>query len=191
MIMFNLKYELQNYKPFDENEKQSVKEVLEFLENNTNCYDRSNLKGHVTAGAFVCDNNGNILLNHHKKSGMWFQFGGHSDGEEDSFNVAKREVMEEAGVTDFILGVPSIFDVAVMDIAYSAKKNEPEHKHYDINFMLVVKNKSFEISNESFEIKWVTLAEAKKLVHPDDVGMQRMLKKYGNWIKNKGLLCNM
>ena len=53
MIMFNLKYELQNYKPFDENEKQSVKEVLEFLENNTNCYDRSNLKGHITAGTFV------------------------------------------------------------------------------------------------------------------------------------------
>ena len=30
---------------------------------------------------------------------MWFQFGGHSDGEENSLNVAKREVMEEGEKT--------------------------------------------------------------------------------------------
>lgn len=40
---------------------------LKFLENNLNCYDRSNLDGHITVGALVCDKHGNILLNHHKK----------------------------------------------------------------------------------------------------------------------------
>ena len=43
---------------------------------------------------------------------MGFQFGGHSDGEEDSLNVAKREIMEEAGITNFELGTNSIYDVA-------------------------------------------------------------------------------
>jgi len=183
--MFNLLKELKRYKPFDKNEEQSVKETIQFLENDTNCFDRSNLTGHITSGAFIGDADGNILLNHHKKSGMWFQFGGHCDGEEDCLNVAKREVMEEAGITEFRLGMLSIYDVAIMDIAYSAKKNEPEHKHYDINFFFIAKNKSFNISNESIEIKWVTLKEAKKLVSPTDVGMQRMIKKYENYLLQK------
>lgn len=34
---------------------------------------------------------------------MWFQFGGYCDGETDCFNVAKREVKEEAGIKDFEL----------------------------------------------------------------------------------------
>ena len=52
--------------------------------------------------------------------------------------------------------------------------------------MFVVKEKLFEISNESIEIKWVTIGEAKELVHPLDVGMRRMLAKYELWLeKNK------
>lgn len=99
--MFKLLDELKKYKPYDNKEQEDLTKTILFLENSKNCYDRSNLEGHITAGAFVCDKQGNILLNHHKKSGMWFQFGGHSDGEEDSLNVAKREIMEEAGITNF------------------------------------------------------------------------------------------
>ena len=68
---------------------------------NTNCFSRSNLKGHITASALIMDGNGNILLNHHKILDMWLLFGGHSDGEVNSLNVAKREVMEESGITEF------------------------------------------------------------------------------------------
>ncbi|MBR4270731.1 MAG: NUDIX hydrolase [Clostridia bacterium] len=183
--MFNLIRELKSYKVFDKNEQDSVEQTIRFLENNVNCFDRSNLKGHITAGALVCDKEGNILLNHHKKSGMWFQFGGHCDGEEDCINVARREIMEEAGIENFVFGVPSIFDVAIMDIPYSVKKSEPEHKHYDVNFLFIVDTKSFDISNESVEIRWVTIDEAKELIDQNDVGMQRMIKKYENWFLSK------
>lgn len=183
--MFNLLNEVKNYKPYDNKETEDVQKVKNFLENCTNCYDRSNLEGHITAGAFVCDRNGNILLNHHKKSGMWFQFGGHSDGEEDSLNVARREIMEEAGITDFSLGINSIFDVAVMRIPYSAKKNEPEHLHYDVNFLFIVENHNYEISNESTEIKWVTIDEALKLIDKNDYSMIRMVKKYKKFSNEK------
>ncbi|MEG1581865.1 MAG: NUDIX hydrolase [Clostridia bacterium] len=184
--MFILLNELKNYTSYDNNEKSCVENAIKFLENNENCFDRSNLKGHITAGALVCDNDGNILLNHHKKSGMWFQFGGHSDGEDDSLNVAKREVMEESGITNFSTD-GKIFDVAVMEIPFSAKKNEPEHKHYDINFLFIVKDKNYEVSNESMEIKWVTIDEAKRLVDPNDNGMQRMILKYKNFLNNLNL----
>ena len=185
--MFDLKNELKKYKPYDNQEKQHLERLINFLKTDKNCFDRSNKRGHITAGAFVADKKGNILLNHHKASGMWFQFGGHSDGEENSLNVAKREVMEEANVTNIEVASDGIFDVAVQKIPYSAKRNEPEHYHYDINFLFIVDNHKFEISNESMEIKWVTIDEAKNLVSDFDDGMLRMIKKYENFIKLKTL----
>ena len=182
--MFDLIKELKNYIPFDQKENEDVKKTLEFLKTNQNCYDRSNLFGHVTAGAFVCDRSGHILLNHHKKSGLWFQFGGHSDGESDCLNVAKREIMEEAGITEFRLGKNSIFDVAVMKIPFNVKRSEPEHFHYDINFLFIVNNYKYEISNESIEIKWATIDEALRLINKNDYGMKRMIYKYKKWLNN-------
>lgn len=176
--MFNLIEQLKSYKPFDKLEKENVKKVLNFLQTNTNCYNRSNLKGHITAGGFVCDKNSNILLNHHKITNMWFQFGGHSDGNENSLEVAKREVFEECGISNLELGSNLIFDVDCQLIDFNAKKNEPEHYHYDINFLFFVEKHDFKISKESKDIKWVSIAEAKKLINPLDFGMLRMVEKY-------------
>ena len=49
--------------------------------------------------------------------------------------------------------------------------------------MFLVKDKSFEISNESTEIKWVSIEEAKNLINKEDKAMQRMLKKYELYCK--------
>lgn len=176
--MFDLIDELKHYVAFDQREQENVEKTLEFLKNNQNCYDRSNLSGHITAGAFICDTKGNILLNHHKATGMWFQFGGHCDKDSDCLNVAKREVMEETGITKFQLGKDSIFDVSVMKIPFNARKNEPEHWHYDINFLFLVDSHNYLISNESLEIKWVTIEETLKLINKQDHGMKRMVQKY-------------
>ena len=184
---FNLINELKNYKAFNKKESENVKIVLDFLQNNENCYDRTNLSGHITAGGFICDKNGKILLNHHKKSGMWFQFGGHSDGSSNSLEVAKREIMEEAGIKEIKLLSNGIFDIDVQTIPESVKKNEPEHYHYDINFLFLTYKDKFEISNESTEIKWVTISEARKLVNPSDTGMHRMIDKFEILFKNKEL----
>lgn len=181
--MFNLIDELNDFIPMNKTEESNVKKVLDFLNNNQNCYDRSNLKGHITAGGLVVDMEGKVLLNHHKKTGMWFQFGGHSDGESNSLNVAMREIEEEAGLKNLQLISNKIFDVDVQKIDYSAKKNEPEHYHYDINFLFYTENKNFKVSNESSEIKWVAIEEAKGLIDKDDEAMKRMLAKYERIMK--------
>lgn len=183
--MFDLLKELKKYKSSDENEENSREQIIEFLKTNENAFSRENKAGHVTAGAFVCDRYGNILLNHHKKADMWFQFGGHSDGESDSFAVAKREVYEECGISEFEKAKPEIFDVSVQEISFNEAKNEPMHLHYDINFLFVTSGKEFKISDESSEIKWVTFSQAKELVCKDDIPMQRMMKKYEEMINNK------
>lgn len=183
--MFNLLEQLKQHQPFDEAEANSVKTIIEFLENNTNCYCRSNLKGHVTAGALVVHTNGKILLNHHKLSGMWFQFGGHSDKNSNSYEVAKREVFEESGISDFVEASEKVFDADHHVIVDRPDKNEPSHYHYDINFLFVTDSDYFKLSNESSGAKWVTLEEAKQLISPDDISMKRMLAKYELYLKNK------
>ena len=150
--MYDLIEELTKHQTFDENEEDSKQTVLKFLKNNTNCYDRSNLAGHITAGALVVDGKGEVLLNHHKGNGMWLQFGGHSDADTNTLNVAKREVMEESGITDFVVVSDGIFDVDVQVIPYSERKKEPEHFHYDVNFLFLANNKEFVVSNESTEL---------------------------------------
>ena len=185
--MFNLVDELNNYQTFDKTEQNDKTAILEFLKNNNNCFDRSNKMGHITAGALVCDELGFVLLNHHKATNRWIHFGGHSDGCEDCFKVAKREVFEETGIIDFKICEPKIFDVAVHVVPYSKTKNEPEHFHYDVNFLFVAKNHDFKISQESKEIKWVSIEEAEKLVDKNDVMMKRILKKYKSRFKSNKL----
>ena len=180
--MFDLFKELKNYLPYDYDEAENKRKILNFLLDGENCFSRTNLEGHVTAGGFVCDGEGEILLNHHKASGMWFQFGGHSDGNPNSLEVALREICEESGLND-LTQVGGIFDVDVQLIPDMPKKNEPEHFHYDINFMFITNNKNFEISNESTEIKWVKIEEAKNLINPEDKAMIRMIEKYQDWLK--------
>ena len=41
----------------------------------------------------IIDKNCNVLLNHHKTLDKWIHFGGHSDGDSNSLNVAKREFL--------------------------------------------------------------------------------------------------
>lgn len=184
--MFDLFKELSSYNPANLEENNNKNQIIQFLKTNTNCYDRSNLKGHITAGGLVVHSDGEILLNHHKKTGMWFQFGGHCDGNSDILSSAKREINEEAGIFNLKLLSNKIFDADVQQISYNQKKNEPEHFHYDINFLFLTDEKDFKVSNESSEIKWVTIAEAKRLINKDDKAMQRMLAKYENYLlKNK------
>ena len=182
--MFDLFKEIKNHLPYDYNEAESKRKFLNFLLEHSDCYSRKNFYGHVTAGGFVCDGKGNILLNHHKASGMWFQFGGHSDENTNSLEVATREIREEAGIEDLILVENKIFDVDVQKILARPQKNEPEHYHFDVNFMFLVKNKDFKISNESTEIRWVTIDEARKLVNPSYHAMLRMIDKYEQYLNN-------
>ena len=174
--MFNLAAELRRHKAHDELEEENIRKVLKFLECE-NCYDRSNLTGHVTAGGLVCDKEGNVLMNHHKGLNMWMQFSGHSDGSGDSLSVARREIMEEAGLENIRLISDGILDVDVQQIPANEKKREPAHIHYDINFLFMDEGESEKISDESLEIKWMTIDEAKAAIRPNDTGLFRMLEK--------------
>ena len=175
---------IKNHKSYDTHEEESKIKIIHFLENHSDCFSRKNFYGHITAGAFVADNNGNVLLNHHKALDMWFQFGGHCDDNPNILEVAKREIYEETGITQ-IKQVGDLFDVSCCLNPGSEKKQEPKHYHFDINFLFLTDDHNFTISDESTEIKWVTIDQAKQLADPQDHAMLRMIDKYEDFIKSK------
>jgi 8-oxo-dGTP diphosphatase len=174
---FDLGTALAEYEPFDDNEKASRAKVLKFLKTESPHFVRSNLRGHITGSAFLFNTDySKLLLNHHKFLNKWLCFGGHSDGDENTLNVAKRELAEESGITDFVPISKKIADIDVHPIPKNEKKGEPAHFHYDIVFFFKTTNADFTISPESLELRWVTPEECLKLNESDHI--KRIVKKW-------------
>jgi 8-oxo-dGTP pyrophosphatase MutT (NUDIX family) len=124
------------------------------------CWQRSHLAGHLTASAWVlsADRSAALLL-HHRKLDRWLQPGGHVDDTDASLlDATRREVAEECGLTDLALLYEGIFDLDVHPIP--AKGAEPAHWHYDVRFLLGVKNGLEKTERNLLETKgleWVSL----------------------------------
>lgn len=174
---------LKKYNTSFENEVSFIQKIIHFIKSTPNCFDRTHLEGHVTGSAWLLNPDGTkVLLTHHKKLNRWLQFGGHSDGESNTWNVALREVTEESGIQNIQFVSSDIFDVDIHTIPENSKKNEPEHKHYDIRFLLRAPTEVFTISDESNLLKWVTLQELSGMAERKEISpsMERMMKK---WVK--------
>jgi 8-oxo-dGTP pyrophosphatase MutT (NUDIX family) len=171
---------LNNYFPIDANEKIYKKEIINFILNNSFCFERSNLKGHITASGWLINKTKDqVLLLHHKKLNEWYQLGGHADGENDLIKVAIKEAQEESGINNIIIIEENIFDI---DIHLIPKYNDtPEHKHYDIRFLLQVDSNEKEQKNEeSIDLKWF-FKNFKDFPNKKE----SMLRMFSKWINIK------
>ena len=177
MILQNLLFQ---YSPFDETEKAMTAHLARFLERwSTLAFARDlagdeTERGHVTGSAWIVNLDGSqVVLLHHAKLGIWVQPGGHCDGESDAANVALREAREETGL-DVSLLHSEIFDVDVHRIP--EYWNTPEHFHFDVRFLLQSdENMMPVVSDESREVRWVSLDEASALNSTPSIA--RMIEK--------------
>ena len=130
------------------------------------------LPGHLTASCLLWSHDGTqVLLHHHRKLGLWLQFGGHCDGEGDTRMVALRETMEESGIEPtFLTEAPVDFDVHTIP----ARPGEPEHVHLDVRYLAVAPEGAREtLSEESLALAWLTPAAA--LEQGVDESLRRMI----------------
>ena len=178
-LLLDLLTEYKNSNRMTPEELPMFEHTLKFVQEEPNCFERTNLYGHVTGSAFMINATGDkTLLMHHKKLDIWVQLGGHADGDHDVARVAQKEAEEESGMLDFTLLSPNIFDLDVHVIP--ARKLEPEHFHFDIRFVFQAAPGAMPIQNEeSNEIKWVPLNEVASLTKQRSV--LRLIEK---WQKN-------
>lgn len=181
---------LRRHVPADANERAMTEATLAFVEQHSDCFERSLLIGHVTGSAWIVNadrqsgepaerRSVRLVLIHHRKLDRWFQPGGHADGDPDIAAVALREAQEETGLTSLrFVGrpgePPEIFDVDVHTIP--ARDDIPEHLHYDIRFLLEADpNEPFGNSDEIQNIRWFFVDDP--IFQTNDASITRMTRK--------------
>lgn len=176
----HLLQKLNAYHPSNAHEVEMRQRIIEFIQSNPRCFDRSLLIGHITASALIVNvQRTHTLLTHHVKLNKWLQLGGHSDGDPNPLNVALREAEEESGVTGIVPVSEEIFDVDVHSIP--ARTDVPEHFHYDIRFLFQADHSSsLTITEESKDLAWVPVADIEH--YTTEESMVRMIRKINSTI---------
>ncbi len=166
---------LKNYSPADAYENEMREKIISFVHQNSDCFERTLLVGHITGSAFIVNKQRtHTLLTHHHKLNKWLQLGGHSDGDFNTLNVALREAEEESGLKNIVPISENIFDVDVHEIP--ARKNEPTHFHYDIRFLFETdSSQPLTISSESKDLAWIPLNDIENFTTEESV--LRMVRK--------------
>lgn len=173
----NLLTELHNYSSNKNYDLDTFERLIIFIHENSDCFIRSNLSGHITGSSFIVNKNrSHTLLVHHAKLNKWLQPGGHADGETNIFEVALREAKEETGLNSFasISQNNQIFDIDIHEIP--KHKNIQSHYHYDIRYIFEADmSEQIIISEESHDVKWIDFKEIESYSTDDSV--IRMINK--------------
>lgn len=166
---------LENHQPSTSEETQFKQQMIEFVKQNLDCFERSLLIGHVTGSAWIVDKSRQFtLLTHHRKLDKWFQTGGHCDGDSDVLNVALKEAQEETGLTDIQVVNPNIFDIDIHEIP--ERKGVPKHLHYDVRFLFEADmNEPLIVSSESSDLAWIARSKVSEVNNSESI--MRMVGK--------------
>jgi len=153
---------VDSHAPFNAEEAAITAQLRQFLDTSPNPYDRSNLVAHVVADAWIVNPaRSPVLLVEHGLNKCWMAPGGHCDGDPDVFAAARREVMEETGITALRpLLDGRIFDIHSGHVPMREKDGvlEPTHVHFDVCFAFEADDAApLQLSHESTGLRWFAL----------------------------------
>ncbi|MBS7526480.1 NUDIX hydrolase [Fusibacter paucivorans] len=174
---------LENHLPAYDDEAVAKKRIITFLKETQQPFGKTNLAGHITASAWLINSAGTeVLLTHHYKLNRWLQLGGHTEIGETIIEAARREALEESGLTDIQLVSDAIFDLDVHEIP--TYRMTPSHIHYDIRFMFMADSKAkTTVNRESKQLKWIPIDQVA--IYTREWSVLRMVQKTPGFLKNK------
>lgn len=168
-----LLHAIKSHLASDDIERDHLSRIDTFLQSEPAPFSRATQHGHITGSAVAVDAaHQHMLLIWHEKLQRWLQPGGHCEPDQDIdvLSTALRELCEETGLTlNQVQSPTQIFDVDVHIIP--ARKQEPEHWHYDVRFLFVV-NPPVTFSNTL--TKWMPV---DKIAQHADSSLARLAMK--------------
>jgi len=146
---------LAAHEPADAEEAADLERMRAWAESLAAPFSREEPDAHFTASAVVVDEAGErTVLVHHRKSGNWFQPGGHFEpGDASAGEAALREAREETGLATR-LGRPGLLDVDVHWVPWD------EHYHLDLRFHVVASGELAPDAAEVHAAEWVDWDDA-------------------------------
>lgn len=130
--------QIENYTPFNPQEMRDKAQILAFLRSGTELFTRDNPVAHLTASAWVVSpDRRQVIMVYHNLYKSWSWMGGHADGDHDLLHVAKKEVMEECGLTELTVVSPEIFSLEILSVAGHEKKGAylSSHLHLNVTYL--------------------------------------------------------
>lgn len=160
----NLRQEIENYIPFNEQEKKDKEQFLRFIDTFDDVLTRDNIFGHFSASAFLVNKKRNkMVVVYHIINDGWIYPGGHADGDDNLLSVAVREVEEETGLKAKILD-ENIYAIQSAPVKGHIKSGKyvSSHIHFDVLYLMEADDRiplKYE-ENESKGVKWISFEEA-------------------------------
>lgn len=163
----NLKNDIENFNPFNEQEKNDKEIILKLMNKYDNLLTRENEIAHFTASAWAVNKDRTkVLMIFHKIYNSWAWTGGHADGDNNLLYTAIRELKEETGVKNVNVIDNNIFSLEIITVDGHIKRGRyvSSHLHLNLTYLLEV-NESEELKikeDENTGVKWININEIEK-----------------------------
>lgn len=161
--------QLENYVPFNEQEKRDRKIMLEWLREGKTPFTRENEVAHFTASSWIVNKQRTkVLMVYHNIYNSWSWTGGHADGDNDLLAVAVREGMEETGVEHLRPVSEDIFSIETIVVDGHEKRGSyvASHLHMNVSYLLEAdEEESLHMKpDENSGVKWIPIEKLHEMV---------------------------
>lgn len=170
----DLKMELEEFQPYDEQEKQDIKVILRYLDVFDDLYVRDNELAHITSSCWILNSSlDKVLMIYHNIYDSWGWCGGHADGDQDLMAVAIREAQEETGIEHLVGVIDTFFAVDILPVWHHVKRGQfiSSHQHMNVTYLFIGDEKE-ELRmkpDENSGVKWIDVKDMDKVVKEADM----------------------
>lgn len=177
---------LKNYIPFNEQEREDVKIILNACNLYKDIFTRDNKLCHFTASAFVINKqHTKVLCIYHNIYKSWGWVGGHADGDKDLLYVAQKETKEETSLNNFNVISNSPISIEILPVSSHIRKGlfVPTHLHFNVTFLFEADEKDsiHILEEENSNIGWLEFDDL--LTKSEEPYMKPIYKKIIERIK--------
>ena len=165
--LIKLKKQIEEYRPFNEQEEKDKKEILRQICESDSILTRDNKKAHITVSAWIIEKERKkVLMAYHNIYQSWAWLGGHADGNANLKEVILKEIEEESGLRAVRFVSDDIFSLEILTVSGHEKRGEyvSSHLHLNVTYLLEADiNSPIRIKeDENSEIGWIDIAEIDK-----------------------------
>ena len=153
---------VKNHKPYNEQEENDKKLMLEYIDTFDDVLTRNNSMCHFTVSNWIVNKERTkVLMVYHNIYNSWAWSGGHADGDEDLVRVALKEANEETGLTKFKVLSEDALGIQILTVDGHVKRGKyvSSHVHLDCSVLIEADEKEALIikEDENSGVQWVDI----------------------------------